>query len=197
MSRCAWILCGLVLAAAPLQGAGKDDASERARIRAERRAAEQTFANEEAQCAQRFAVNDCVADVRSRRRDAMRGFRAQELVLDEQRRVSRAAQRLQSIERKRIEAEARAAAPAPPAARPAASAASTPARTRLVTRARAAAEAEASARQQEAADRAAAAERRRTEAAADRTRIQQRIEQRAAEGKKAAAPLPVPSAPVR
>ncbi len=74
------------------------DARERARIAAERQQAQQRYGQEEADCYQRFAVNDCLREVRKRRRVALEELRRQEIILNDERRAAIAAERLQSVD---------------------------------------------------------------------------------------------------
>ena len=55
---------------------------ERSRIQAERARAEAHSAKEEAPCYARFAVNDCLRDVRARLREVLAALRRQELALN-------------------------------------------------------------------------------------------------------------------
>lgn len=179
------------------------DAVERERIAAERQLLIDRYARQERECQQRFAVNDCVDDVRRRRREALEPLRARELELDDAERQRRAAERRAAIEAKQRELAARpapASAPEPPPRRPggpaaagsmaeAASAASMPRGSRT----------EARAREAQAAERARASQRRREDAEAALERVRRRLAEREAAGK-TAAPLPVPdaaSAPAR
>lgn len=69
------------------QQTGSIDA-QRAAISAERSRLEAVFLAEEAVCYKKFAVNNCLAKVNTRRREAMAGFRRQEILLnDEERKV--------------------------------------------------------------------------------------------------------------
>ncbi len=178
----------LVLAAGDLMAA-VDGAGERKRIASERAAVEQRFKADQVECAQRFAVNACMDAARQSRREALSPLRQQELLLSDAERKQRAADRAKAIERNRVEADARALAPAPMASavriRSALPPASAPPRERSASGPRQGAD--------KAAERAAETDRRRQEAEADRERIRIRVEKRAAEGKKVA-PLPTPEA---
>jgi len=70
------------------------EAFEHERIRQERAAALAEFTARDAQCYQRFAVNDCLADVRKLRRDVLADLRRQELSLNDAQRKRRAADQL-------------------------------------------------------------------------------------------------------
>ncbi|RYX89262.1 MAG: hypothetical protein EOO28_33440 [Comamonadaceae bacterium] len=74
--------------------------SERARVAAERSAAESRFRNEEKACYIRFAVNDCLNEARTRRRVALADLRRQDLSLNEAERKRKGAERLKAIEQK-------------------------------------------------------------------------------------------------
>jgi len=108
------ILCGLlaVASAAAQQAVGyseQTDAAERGRIAAERALAQQRFFSEEADCYQRFAVNDCLRAVRKRRRVVLEELRRQELILNDQRRAALAARRQQETDMRQAERESAAA----------------------------------------------------------------------------------------
>lgn len=90
-------------------------AAERARIEAERSSAQVRFENEEASCYQRFAVNDCLREVRVRRRAVLEELRRQEIILNDADRKKRAAEQARRADEKssaqilKDEAEKRAA----------------------------------------------------------------------------------------
>jgi hypothetical protein len=187
--------CGL---AAGGVASAADPAAERQRLAVERQAVEARYVAEEGECRQRFFVTPCVDEAWARRRAAMAGLREQELQLDDVERRARASERRQAIEAKSAEAAARQPAmpippspPSQPASRPPAAAPS--------AAASAGSAAEPALRKGpdpqaaiDAAHRAAAAEKRRLEAEADRARIAAREAERLARGK-ASAPLPVPA----
>lgn len=66
--------------------------AERARIEADRAKAQALFEKDEANCYQRFAVNDCLREVRVRRRATLEELRRQEIVLNDADRKKRAAE---------------------------------------------------------------------------------------------------------
>jgi hypothetical protein len=68
--------------------------SEKQRIRLFRSQEEARFAAEEVQCYQRFAVNDCLTQVRRARRDVLADLRRQEMSINDAQRKRRAAQQL-------------------------------------------------------------------------------------------------------
>ena len=67
---------------------------EHARIRQSRATEQAGFAVLEAQCYRRFAVNDCLIDVRARRRDVLGDLRRQEISLNDAERKRRAAEQI-------------------------------------------------------------------------------------------------------
>lgn len=89
---------------------------ERDRIAGERARLETAYAAEIAQCYRRFMVNNCLDEVKVRRREAMADLRRQEISLNEQDRRAKAAEQLQktgekvSPARQQAEADRRAAA---------------------------------------------------------------------------------------
>jgi len=85
------------------------DARERARIAAERQQAMERYGQEEADCYQRFAVNDCLRAVRKRRRVGLEELRRQEIILNDERRAAAAAAAQQRVDQRAAE---RAGAPA-------------------------------------------------------------------------------------
>jgi len=70
------------------------DSLERARIRDTRSAAQASFGAQEAQCYQRFAVNDCLLGVHRARRELLADLRRQDLSLNDAQRKRRAAEQL-------------------------------------------------------------------------------------------------------
>lgn len=75
-------------------------ARERERIEQERRQQDARFAAEEAACYQRFAVNDCLREVRARRRAVFEDLRRQDIALNDAERRSRSAEQLRRTEDK-------------------------------------------------------------------------------------------------
>jgi colicin import membrane protein len=91
-----------------------DDASlaaERARIEHAREKVEAVYKTEEKACYGKFAVNDCLAKARAKRRTAMSDLRRQEIAINDLERKRKAAERQRSIEE-------RNAAAHPPAGQP-------------------------------------------------------------------------------
>ncbi|MGH8846253.1 MAG: hypothetical protein ACREXQ_03285 [Polaromonas sp.] len=85
--------------AAPAAQPGTIDA-ERARISAERARLEAGFLAEDAACYKRFAVNNCLNEVNTRRREAMADLRRQEISLNDEERRIRGAEQIRKIEEK-------------------------------------------------------------------------------------------------
>ena len=197
MSRCSWrpwIGLWLVVQAWPVLAQGSP-AEERQRIQLERRGIEARYQAELGLCADRFAVNACREDARSRRREGLAPLRQQELILSDQERKQRAAIRARDIERNRLAADARALAPPPVASavrgrstEPAASGGSRRATDKLPG---SSASTSAPTAARKAAQRASDAAQRQIEAQADRERIRSRVVEREAAGKKSV-PLPAP-----
>ena len=109
-----WRLVWLVVAATTTgmaAGQESDDAAERARIAAERRAVQVRFDSQRAACSGRFVVTDCLDAARAERRQALDQLQRQQAVLDEARRRERAARRQQAIETGAVSADARDAQP--------------------------------------------------------------------------------------
>lgn len=71
---------------------------EQARINEARSRARAEFDREEAICYQRFAVNDCLKEVRKRRRTTLDALRREEIILNDQRRAHAAEQRRRRVE---------------------------------------------------------------------------------------------------
>ena len=88
-------VCGLVLAQPLVPDAVvAREAAEHARIRKERGDAQARFLAQDVQCYQRFAVNDCLGEVRTQRRAVLAELRRQEISLNEAQRKRRAAEQL-------------------------------------------------------------------------------------------------------
>ena len=110
-----WIASGLLIAGfAALAQTGSDAARER--ISAERSRLEAAFTREDTACYKRFLVNNCLDEVKVRRRDALADLRRQEIVLNDEARRARAAEQLQktddksSLEKLQLEADKKAQA---------------------------------------------------------------------------------------
>jgi colicin import membrane protein len=74
---------------------------ERERIAGERSKANNLYAEQERECYQQFAVNDCLRDARGRLTDRLSDLKRQEVALNDVERRERAASKLRSIEEQR------------------------------------------------------------------------------------------------
>lgn len=74
------------------------EAAERSRIARERSAVHQRFEDESRACYQRFAVNDCLEQARSLRREQLGDLRRQEISLNDADRRRKAAEAVQRAE---------------------------------------------------------------------------------------------------
>ena len=74
--------------------------AERLRISADRSRLEAAFAAEDTACYKRFLVNNCLDEVKVRRRDALADLRRQEIVLNDDARKAKAAEQLQKTDDK-------------------------------------------------------------------------------------------------
>jgi len=121
----ALLLVGPLVIAAPARAATADDV-ERQRIAEDRASIEARYAARTRECRDRFIVTSCMDDAKAERRHGLDALRARQLVLDEQRRRERTAERSAELAakaaddaRREQERAARAAsAPAPHEARP-------------------------------------------------------------------------------
>ena len=84
----------------PLDTPAQSVTQERDRIGKERNAEDARYASEQAVCYQRFAVNDCLRDLRVRHRQVMESLRQQEIQLNDLGRRQRAAEQLRSTAEK-------------------------------------------------------------------------------------------------
>ena len=112
-----WTACALWVPNVAL--ASSDDA-DRARISQARAEADAVLATKQAECRQRFAVNDCLLEVRKEHRAVVDPLRKELLLLDDKQRKQRAADRTERI-RAKTEAQSEAGSVVPPAASGAAS----------------------------------------------------------------------------
>lgn len=100
-----WLLA--IWLALPAAAQAPDEAAaERARIASERSRIEAGFEQAKRACYGRFAVNDCLAEARSKRREGLAALRAQEITLDDAQRQRRAAERMKELDERR-ESQAR------------------------------------------------------------------------------------------
>jgi hypothetical protein len=105
------IALGVTVTSVQAQGNAQQQLDqERSRIAAERQAADSRYAQAEAACYARFAVNDCVNAAKAARRETLADLRRQEVSLnDDERRRKGAAQRQRLDERSSAENQQRAA----------------------------------------------------------------------------------------
>ena len=183
MKRRPTLLCWALLLVA---GPGLASQAERQQIEDARQRIAQDFSAQERACRQRFAVTDCVEDVRARRRQALAPWREKELALDAADRQRRANERRAAIQAK-TQAATEAPASAPPVVPRARKPGPTP--TTVLPQPPPAADpaqaAAAAARVQDAAKRKAGAE-------AAQARVARRQAERSREGK-VVTPLPGPA----
>jgi colicin import membrane protein len=75
--------------------------SQRAQINAERSKLEAAYLTEDAACYKKFAVNNCLAQVNVRRREAMADLRRQEILLNDEERKIKGEDQIRKTEEKR------------------------------------------------------------------------------------------------
>lgn len=99
------LLACLALAATCVHAQGEEAsvAAERARLKQEREQAEAAYQAQEKACHGKFAVNDCIATAKARRREAVSDLRRQEIALNDAERKRKAAQRRLQIDAKRAQ----------------------------------------------------------------------------------------------
>ena len=102
-----WIAAASLLLAATVAVAADDDAAARARIAAERAAAEAQYREQVRACDSRFVVTSCVDAARAQRYATLAELDRRQEALDEARRRQRADERMRSIEDKASGEEAR------------------------------------------------------------------------------------------
>lgn len=176
---CCWLAALPALAVEP----------DRQQIVAARQAIQRDFAAQELACQKRFAVTDCVEDVRLRRRQALAPWREKELALDAADRRRRASERQAAIKAK-VQAAAEEPASAPPVLPRERKAIAAPSATRPVEP-----PAADPARAAAAAARVQEANQRKAQAKSAQERVARRQAERAEKAKsgKVVAPLPVPA----
>ena len=101
---CLFSVCGLtahaqVAAAAGASASAAAD-SERARISSERSRLEAKFVAEDSACYKKFLVNQCLDEIKPRRRDALTDLKRQEVLLDAQERKARGGEQIRKTEEK-------------------------------------------------------------------------------------------------
>lgn len=94
-----WIATSLLMACFAAQAQINSDA-ERLRISAERARLEEAFTLEDTACYKKFLVNNCLDEVKVRRREALADLRRQEIVLNDEARKAKAAEQIQKTEDK-------------------------------------------------------------------------------------------------
>lgn len=101
---------GFLLAWTQAFGQGVADAAsiqaERARTQAQRQQELTRYAQEEQACSAKFFVNDCLATVKTRRREALAELRRQDISLNDAERGRKAAQQLERTQSKSVDAAA-------------------------------------------------------------------------------------------
>jgi len=177
--------------------AQQEDAAQRERIARDRAVIEREAQTAQMQCAQQFAVTDCVDRVRTERRQRLRPLEHELAALDDAQRKRRAAERMARIQQRQlpqadvpaeVSVHERNAETREPAGTVGA------ARESLEPDVRSGAPAAAARAEADAAKRAAASARRTEEAKAHRLEVEQRNAERAKKGSPPAS-LPVPPAP--
>jgi len=192
-----WLLALLLAILVQPAGAAPDPAAaQRERIAQARLAVERDARAAQAACTQRFAVTDCINQVKAERRARLQPLDRERAMLDDDLRKRRAAERLAEIQRRqaaRIDArpEVSVRSRKPAASEPAASAAEPRHSPEQVVAAHRAAASQAGSA---AAQRAAAAARRNEQAQAHRLAVEKRNQVRAQQ-REPAKPLPLPAAP--
>jgi colicin import membrane protein len=84
----------------PASAAPATPDAERSRINLERARLEKGFAAEDVMCYRKFMVNNCLDEVKVRRREALADLRRQEIALEEQDRRAKAAAQISKTEQK-------------------------------------------------------------------------------------------------
>src|SRR4051794_40487388 len=104
------VLLSLALAAAAhAQDEDPSVAAERARLKQERQKVEAVYMAEEKACYGKFAVNDCTAAAKAKRREAVGDLRRQEIALNDAQRKRKAAERRSEIDERTAQQRERAA----------------------------------------------------------------------------------------
>lgn len=101
-------VCGLLLMAAPTLSQPTDSGTaqsfdiegERSRIQADRVREEAHYGLQDAACYARFAVTDCLREVRVRRHEALDNLRRQEVALNDAERKRKAQEQIEKIQEK-------------------------------------------------------------------------------------------------
>lgn len=98
-----FLIAALLACAASWAQSPQDTAAEQSRIAAERGRAEARYEAEQKVCWQKFAVNDCLASAKARRREVLSDLRRQELSISDAERKRRGVERKRAIEEKASE----------------------------------------------------------------------------------------------
>ncbi len=101
IALCCLLASGWV--AAQTEEGGLQTQAEHQRIAAERTQIAQRFAQEEAACYQKFAVNDCLNASRTQRRTGLADLRRQEILLNDTERKRKGAQQMQRMEQSTVQ----------------------------------------------------------------------------------------------
>lgn len=99
MKKLGLLLAALLMSLSVFSQTTPND-DERLRIRAERTQGEVHYQMQEAQCYSRFAVTDCLNEVRARRRTVRHELRRKEIVLNNIEREQKAREQLERIRQK-------------------------------------------------------------------------------------------------
>ena len=113
-SVCVLLLTCVAAAAGAADPAAVSVAGELARIQSERKLVEAHAAVDEAGCYQRFAVNDCLRDVRAKRRAFLQDLRRQEISINDAERKARGAAQAQRADDQQAARSDAAAQPSTP-----------------------------------------------------------------------------------
>lgn len=170
----------------------ESDAAERARIRAQRAAAESLFQAEEKACYAKFAVNDCLQAAKAKRRAVVADLRRQEILLNDAQRRRKAAERLREAEQRASAQSQKPARAAQPAGEAGVGHKLRPARThpkQVQPSPAKPAQADGADRTTQAAESRARHQQRLRQAQERKARLEKRLAER---DKPAAQPLPVP-----
>ena len=98
-----WLVLILLMACFGVKaqmGSNSSNDAERLRISVDRSRLQAAFVLEESVCYKRFLVNDCLKELKVKRRDALADLRRQEIVLNDETRKAKAAVQLQKTEDK-------------------------------------------------------------------------------------------------
>ena len=98
-----WLVLILLMACFGVKaqtGSNSSNDAERLRISADRSRLQAAFALEETACYKRFLVNNCLNELKIKRRDTLADLRRQEIVLNDEARKAKAAVQLQKTEDK-------------------------------------------------------------------------------------------------